>query len=446
MIASNATVTPEAYQAIVDSDLTVTVFEPGTEAAPETPPAWNTLDEAIAWCIEAASNVPFGTLTPETLVWKLATEVAFACTGDRKAGHSFQPAALADLFEQLVTTLHRFPSPPSPYLPLENEPPLVTTARVRLITGFSGAGKTAWAAQGNLHSEANGVYVNATDVPEPALPSTVAREIGAALLNAGVDEARGAVLPGFQPYESLRFLSEVIVRDGQRLTLVIDNVHRMDVDTVRHIVDAIPSCRFVLLAQPWPAAPALEAALDLESEQLPGYSLESIAAAFRLRGGGVDVKTADRLLRLTGGLPLFVRDAALLMEKYYENNAVRLCDDLEGATNATTTGQEVILGQVAHRLSKLAQDGLALLALSELPLSQSETIAIMGDTLGTEPTEGAVLLRELSAWGITQRFGDGSLRVHDAFSMLAYQFPCSDKPRDCAYMPPFVSPCSTFIV
>ena len=422
MIASNAPLVPQAHHAIMDSGVTVIVLEPNTEDALDTPPAWSTLEEAIAWCVDAASNVPFGTLRPETLVWKLATEIAVACTGSRKAGHSFRPAELADLLEQLVTRLHRFPSPPSPYLSLDNEPPLVTIARIRLIIGFSGAGKTAWAAQGNLHSEANGIYVNATDVSDSALPSTVTREICAALLNAGVDEARGAVLPGVQSYEALRFLSEVIARDDQRFTLVIDNVHRMDVETVQHIVEAIPSCRFVLLAQPWPAAPALEAALDLESEQLPGYSLESIAAIFRLRGGGVDVNTADRVLRLTGGLPLFVRDAALLMEKYYENNAARLCDDLEGATNATTTGQEVILGQVAHRLSKSAQDVLALLALSELPLSQNETITIIGDTLGTEPAEGAVLLRELSAWGITQRFGDGSLRVHDAFSILAYQF------------------------
>lgn len=421
VIFCNAAVATEVDDVIALSAVAVTVVAPDTASVQDLPPAWRNLEEAVQWCSDAASRIPFGTLAPSTLVWKLAAEVAFACTGERREGHSFKPAALPELFEQLVKTLHHFPSPPVPYLPLEHEPPFTSSERLRLIVGFSGAGKTAWAAEGNLHSGLEGVYVNAADVPDPALASAVAREVAANLLATGVNDARAIVAPGVQPFEALRILSEVIPRAGRKLCVVVDNVHRSDAESVRRIVDALASCQFILLAQPWPQLAALQATLSVSTESIPGFSLASIAAEFVRHSDGIDVATADRVMKLTGGLPLFVRDAALLAQRYYAGSAALLCDDLDNATNAMTTGQEAILAQVVGRLSPAARDAFGLLGLSDIPLAVNEVGAVTSTVVNGEVTVAMSILRELSAWGIVQHFGDGSLRLHDAFGILSLQ-------------------------
>lgn len=421
VIFCNAALAPEAEEAIAQSGVAVTVITPDLAGIEDLPPAWRNLEEAIQWCTDAASRIPFGTLAPTTLVWKLAAEVAFACTGERLDGHSFTPVALPELFEQLVAGLHHFPSPPVPYLPLADEPPFTSGDRVRLIVAFSGGGKTAWAAEGNVHSSQEGVYVNAADVPDPALASAVAREVGATLLATGVNDARSIVAPGVQPFEALRILSEVISRDERKVCVVVDNVHRVAVESVRRIVEGLASCQFILLAQPWPELRALETLLGTPSETLPGFSLESVAAEFLRHGGGVDVATADRIMKLTGGLPLFVRDAALLALRYYGNDATRLSEDLENATNAMTTGQEAILAQVVARLSPAARSALGLLGLSEIPLAAAEVTAVLSMIANGDIAVTAGVLRELSAWGIVQHFGDGSLKLHDAFGTLSLQ-------------------------
>lgn len=66
------------------------------------PPAWPSLPDAISWCQQAAATVPFTRLTPETLVWKLASEVAWASSGTRPQGHWFDVGELPGLFEQFA--------------------------------------------------------------------------------------------------------------------------------------------------------------------------------------------------------------------------------------------------------------------------------------------------------------------------------------------------------
>ena len=447
VIFCNAAVATEIDEAIAQSAVAVTVVTPDTRSIQDLPPAWRTLEEAVQWCSDAASRIPFGTLTPATLVWKLAAEVAFACTGERREGHSFAPAALPELFEQLVKALHHFPSPPVPYLPLAGEPPFTSSERLRLIVGFSGAGKTAWVAEGNLHSMLEGVYINAADVPDPALASAVAREVAANLLATGVNDARAIVAPGVQPFEALRILSEVIPRVGRRLCVVVDNVHRADVESVRRIVEALGSCQFILLAQPWPQLAALQATLGVSSESIPGFSLASIAAEFaRHGGGGIHVATADRVMTLTGGLPLFVRDAGLLAQRYYAGNAVLLCDDLENATNAMTTGQDAILAQVLDRLSPAARDAVGLLGLSDIPLAVNEVSSVTSTVVDGDVTVAMGLLRELSAWGIVQQFGDGSLRLHDAFGTLSLTTSRNASTRDIIVGPSRFGGCPSEVV
>ncbi|MEF2074879.1 hypothetical protein [Consotaella aegiceratis] len=100
-----------------------------------------------------AGSLPFATLAPETLVWKLAGLVSLAATGEnKKLDHTFQTEELPRLFEQLILQLQDLPLPPSPYRVQEHEPDLQSGERVRLIVGYSGAGKTSWLAQSAQHA------------------------------------------------------------------------------------------------------------------------------------------------------------------------------------------------------------------------------------------------------------------------------------------------------
>ena len=134
------------------------------------PPACKDLNDSLTWCIEAASSLPFRGLKPETLVLKLAAAVQFACTGaPPNETHLFRTEDLPELFEQIVVQLHRLPASPVPYRVQENELPFESTRPVRLVIGFSGAGKTSWAAEGGLHAGRQVGYFDIGDTPGPAV-------------------------------------------------------------------------------------------------------------------------------------------------------------------------------------------------------------------------------------------------------------------------------------
>lgn len=72
--------------------------------------------------------------------------------GNGNSKHVFRISELPDLFEQLIVQLQDFPTPPTSYRPQQNEPTIASEARVRIICGLSGAGKTTWAAHAAMHS------------------------------------------------------------------------------------------------------------------------------------------------------------------------------------------------------------------------------------------------------------------------------------------------------
>jgi len=154
----------------------VRIVSPGDDSE-DFPPSWSNVDEAIAWCVEKALDIPFGALAPETLVWKLAALIQNAAAGG--ANRTFTAGQLPDLLEQLVVQLQDFPSPPENYRPQRNEPDLGSEDRVRLITGFSGAGKTAWASQAAIHCPEPIAYIDIGDMPAASVAPDIARELAA---------------------------------------------------------------------------------------------------------------------------------------------------------------------------------------------------------------------------------------------------------------------------
>jgi hypothetical protein len=96
-------------------------------------------------------------------VWKLAARVQYAYTGAHD--QEFAAAELPQLYEQFVKELQAFPQMSGFYRPHEGEPPLTGDEQVRLIVGFSGAGKTTWAAHAAAHCPQPVTYFDAAGIP-----------------------------------------------------------------------------------------------------------------------------------------------------------------------------------------------------------------------------------------------------------------------------------------
>ena len=108
--------------------------------------------------------------------------------------------------------------------------------KVRLIVGFSGAGKTAWAAEGSVHSGRPVAYFDVGDMPTAAVAPSLARELAAVLMHDKRDEIRRIMLPGSSGLQSLRGIDRFVQNSGVPFTAVLDNVHRMDANELTNIL------------------------------------------------------------------------------------------------------------------------------------------------------------------------------------------------------------------
>lgn len=393
----------------------IRVLSPGTEAD-HLPPAWTDIESAFEWCAERARRVPFGTLSPETLVWKLAALVQHAAAGRRD--RRFSAESLPDLLEQLLIQLQDFPDPPRHYRPQVNEPLLVTGDRLRLITGFSGAGKTSWAAQAALHCPDPIAYLDVGGMPAASVASAIARELAARFAGGRVEGFGGALLADQSGLNVLRACARTLAAQGQRVQIILDNVHRVGAQSIRSVVEAAPELRFLCVGQPWDGAQELEAFFGITAGQLSGWSHDDIAAEFHDAGSPISVETASRIHRLTGGLPLYVQNAAALTISSYGHDATEFADAIEQRTNAERTAQEVILEATFASLDDRAKRVAAILSLSDVPLTAAEIGAFTGERGGSAAQLGAAL-RTLRRRSVVIGFQGNRMGLHDAMRPLA---------------------------
>ena len=383
------------------------------EVAAALPPAWPDVASALRWCIQRASeHVAFGTLEPTTLVLKLASCVQYAAAGDR--AHRFDAADLPDLLEQLVVQLHDFPAPPPAYRPQENEPDLLTGQRLRLLVGFSGAGKTAWASQAVLHGPPTTVYLDCGDIPGAAIAQTLARELTARLLAS--TRAASALRALASGIEMLRFLNVELA--GRAVVVVLDNVHTVDTDALRTLAEAVANLQIILIGQPWSGRAELEARCDINAETLEGWSVDTVVAVFAAAGCRVDAATGAELRRLTAGLPLYVHNAAWVTKEAYGGDARAFCADVGDQLHSVVLAQDTILARTLDRLSDQAATAASLLSIPDVPLSRDEVLELLVPTIGN-PSTTAAALRELARHGLTQTTYGGYVKLHDAFRSLA---------------------------
>ncbi|MEQ1756042.1 MAG: hypothetical protein ABL973_18110 [Micropepsaceae bacterium] len=402
----------------------ITLLHPGSaSAAASLPEPWETVSDGIEACRAAAETLPFSILAPETLVWKLAGRIFAAAAGiDPNPSHTFAVEDLPSLFEQLVVQLQDFPAPPLRYRPQDKEPALVSPQRVRLVVGFSGAGKTSWVSQTALHTTDRLAYYDVSDISGSALASAVARELAARMFGSRGGTLGEILLPGASGTEILVAIGRHLADDGLTATVVLDNAHRVAAGDIAPLIGASPQLRFVLLAQPNASIARLEATLGISAEPLLGWSNETAAAEGSSLGCRGDYADYERLLKLTAGLPLYVQNALKIAAESYDGNISRLCTALEERTHIVETAQELILTDVFDTYNDNERRAVAALSLSDVPLSQAEASSVLKRVFGLEPTDAAAAFRRLRSSGSIQIFGVDRFKIHDAIRPLGRAF------------------------
>ncbi|MER8954373.1 SEC-C metal-binding domain-containing protein [Mesorhizobium sp. M0833] len=387
------------------------VAEPARRILPVPQPS---LMEAVQATCGLAETLPFATLAPETLVWKLAGLVTLAATGERATlDHVFAVPDLPALFEQLVLQLQDLPVPPVPYRVQQDEPVLSTGERVRLIVGYSGSGKTSWLAQAAQHAPNPLVYLDVADLPGAALANAVAREVAGRVLGGG--QGLGEIfLPGASGREILQLLSRRMNERGEVVTVALDNVHKLTADDLIGVIQAGKDLRFVLLGRPEGEVAAIEAIVGVPRENLSGWAPDTVATAAHEAGSHGDAADYQHLIDLTGGLPLFVLNALSVAGSDYEGSVKRLCADLARSTHTREMVQEHILGRVFERLPAAAAEVADLLSLCDVPITRVEAGSYVAAARGPERSIFSQALRHLLSQGLLQAFAGDKIKLHDA--------------------------------
>ncbi|WP_206051380.1 hypothetical protein [Roseibium algicola] len=426
VIISNSTPGPDLSKRISSQTwpVDVALMYPGcTSMDASLPEPWASIVDGFQACRTAAETLPFAILAPETLVWKLAGRILAASAGiEPEATHTFAVDALPTLFEQLVIQLQDFPAPPLRYRPQDNEPPLFSEQRVRLVIGFSGAGKTSWVSQTALHATDRLAYYDVADISGPALANAVARELAARIFGSRGAKLGEILLPGASGAEILVATGRHLAEDGLTATVVLDNAHRVPATDLVSLVGASPQLRFLFLAQPTASTSRLEATLGIAAEHLLGWSNDTAAAEGASLGCRGDYADYDRLLKLTAGLPLYVQNALKIAAGSYKGDIDRLCTALEQRTHVVETVQELILADVFETFNDNERRAVAALSLSDVPLSLTEATSILTRTFGVEPVAAAAAFRRLRTTGSIQIFGVDRFKVHDAIRPLGRAF------------------------
>jgi hypothetical protein len=421
VVVSNQPPGEALARALAERDLSYVSLEwPGGRIGPQTlgmPPAWRDITSAVAWCTTAAEQLPLRTIAAETLVWKLAANVALASSGTEPYGdHQFLAERLPALFEQFARQLHDFPELLLHYRPHQSEPAIESTEHVRVVCGFSGAGKTSWAAQTAAHSGSACAYYDAGDTAPAALPSALVRECAAQL--AGAVALEKVLLPGASGLESLRALDQALQEKGYSPILVIDNAHALPSTALNQVAKNTSCIRLVLLCHPGRTVAELEALQGIQREDLLGWSVEDVAAEAATLGCTGMIEGMERLRVLTGGYPLFVQSAARLAASEHDGSIDEFVRSLEGGLHGAVTAQEVILERVFDSLPLQQQRAACALCFSDVPLSRAEMLKLLTRCLDMDEASAASILRQLKMLGLAQSVGGDRARTHDAVRTL----------------------------
>ena len=378
-----------------------------------TPLPGTSIQDQFDRCRALAERIEHSTLRPETLVWKLAAWVQAVAAGS-VPDHLITVASLHPLLEQLLIQIQHFPDPPAQYRPQAHEPPFDSTDHLRLLTGLSGAGKTAWAGEFGLHRGTEAVYFDCSDLPSAAIAASLVRELAVRFLRDPQQRSR-ILLPGVQGFQGLRLIDEYVARESLVPCLVLDNLQRIDVQDAINIVDCLPTFQIVFLSHPMPALRLIEGRFEVERRSFEGWSIETIAEEAREAGCFADPAACEELRRLTAGSPLFIRDVCKLAAQGFSGDVRLANEQITASLHERTTYQELVVGRVLERLETDVLTTIALLALSTVPLKRDIILEMAAGAQNVTPAKVASSLREAGGWSIVQSLPDARLEIHDAF-------------------------------
>ncbi|WP_156337465.1 MULTISPECIES: hypothetical protein [Achromobacter] len=428
ILALNTAPSPELAASISSGQIPadVRVVWPGHDIE-GFPPPWPDVDAAFAWCTERAETLPFLMVAPEVLVLKLAGAMQRIASGTGEfSSHAVSAIEVAGMLEQFVHQLHDFPAPPLNYRPQDDEPALITSAPVRLIVGFSGAGKTSWAAQAAMIDDQASAYLDVADLPSALVSAALARELAARWLGNEPTALQAVGRTGLSGTEALRGATSALVEHARTYTVVVDNAHRLDVDDARTIATSLQGIRLVLLAQPTGELGHLSTALAVAPETLNGWAPDTIAADAAAHNCRATMATVARLKQLTAGLPLYVRSAILVASAEYDSELGAFCDALDSQELTAVTAQHSILSRVFESLTTPSKQVLSSVSIADLPLSADEMVSIAGAAFGIERRGVTRTLRSLRAHGLLQAYGSQRSKVHDAMRPIALDYLAAD--------------------
>jgi hypothetical protein len=213
-------------------------------------------------------------------------------------------------------------------------------------------------------------------------------------------------------------VSRRVANTDHEVIIVLDNVHRASAAEIYQVVSAAADIRFVMLGQTWAGQLELEARLGIQAETLGGWTIDDVAAVFSAAGCPADAATVQRILDMTGGIPMYVKNSAQLAVEASSGDASSFVQIMTQRLNIVTTAQEVILAAVFGQLSPHARATAALLDLADVPLKREEALELV-TSVGNQSASSAAALKELARSGVVQiSYGD-SLMMHDAFRLLA---------------------------
>ncbi|MBZ5680244.1 MAG: SEC-C domain-containing protein [Acidobacteriia bacterium] len=369
-------------------------------------------------CVRLARQVPHSTLQPETLVWKLGALVQYLATGAMQNEHALKAEELQPLLEQLITQLQNLPEALDNYRPQESEPAYQSEELVRLLTGFSGSGKTSWVGEVGAHTADPLLYFDVAEMPSAGIPSALAREMAAYVLPDTSPERQKILLPGVSGIQSLRVIDRYVAEHRKGMTIVFDNAHRVANDVMVEIVRSMRSVKWIVLAQDWPGSEFFVTSTGARAETLSGWSRDTIAQEATAIGCFGSIEDFERLHDLTGALPLFVRDASRICKEAYQGNVASYVADLSDHVSIHTTSQEVIVSQVLERLSEDTKAFASLLAIFTVPFHRDVVLQVTAPALGLTRTQAARHLHALHSWGIIRSSAGGDVILHDSFRLL----------------------------
>jgi len=369
-------------------------------------------------CVRLARHIPHSTLQPETLVSKLAAFVQYLAAGAVQADHALSSRNFQPLLEQLVAQLQQLPEPLDDYRPQENEPAYQSEDQVRVITGFSGSGKTSWAGELGTHTASPILYFDVAEMPSAGVPAALAREMAAYVLPPDSPARQQVLLPGVSGLQSLRVIDRFLAEHATGMTIVLDNAHRVTDEVLSETVRSLGSAKWVILAQEWPGSQLFATATGARIEGLTGWSRDTIARDARAVGCYGDIENYQSLHDLTGGLPLFVRDAIRICKEAYRGDIAAYVADLAEHTSLQTTSQEVIVSQVLSRLSEDAKSFASLLSIFTVPFPKEVVVQVIASALRLTRVQGTRLLRNLYSWGVIRLSAGGDVSLHDSFRLL----------------------------